>query len=210
MNPAAMFGSDVEPDAVVIDPLDLLEHWLARVGSADGAGTDFTTTPLMALATIDAAGLPRVRHVLLSAYDRGRLHFHTDGRTAKAAQLAADDRAGVTIVWPDIARQLSVSGHVVAETAAEQARAFARRTRYLQLLAWVNDETLARADATARQVAWEQFDAQHPELEPPPTWTGYVLVPEIITFWRGAAIGPSQRTLCRRRDGEWAVERLPG
>ena len=41
MNPAAMFGSDVAPDAPVEDPLDLLDLWLARVdGAARGCRHD--------------------------------------------------------------------------------------------------------------------------------------------------------------------------
>ena len=47
-------------------------------------------------------------------------------------------------------------------------------------------------------------------VEPPPTWTGYVLVVERITFWRGVPDGPSQRVACRRSDATWSIERLPG
>ena len=212
INPASMFGADIAVDVAVTDPLDLLDLWLARVdgGGDPDTGTDFLSTPLMALATVDAEGYPRVRHVLLSAYDRGRLHFHTDERTAKAAQLADNPRAGATIVWPENARQLSVSGNVVRETAEEQASLYARRTRYLQVLAWVNDPDLTRLGESERARTWAAFEAEHATLEPPPTWTGYVLVPEIITFWRGATDGPSQRVLCRRAYDGWTIERLPG
>jgi pyridoxamine 5'-phosphate oxidase len=211
MNPEAMFGGDIDPDVAVADPLDLLDRWLARVDPAIAPGdTDSTTTPLMALATVDAEGYPCVRHVLLSSYDRGRLHFHTDTRTAKAAQLAAHPRAGATIVWPDIPRQLSVAGIVVREPESEQALAFARRTRYLQLLAWVNDADLARLSEAERASAWEAFDRGHPTLDPPPTWVGYVLVPERISFWRGGPGGPSQRIACSRTTDGWSIERRPG
>jgi pyridoxamine 5'-phosphate oxidase len=207
-----MFGHDIDIDVAVQDPLDLLDAWLARVDAPDGAGegTDALSTPLMALATVDAEGYPRVRHVLLSAYDRGRLHFHTDARSAKAAQLADSPRAGATIVWPENARQLSVSGRVVPETPEESALVYTRRTRYLQILAWVNDPELAAMGAADRQRTWAAFAREHATLEPPPTWTGYVLVPEIITFWRGDSDGPSQRVLCRRAYDGWAIERLPG
>jgi pyridoxamine 5'-phosphate oxidase len=209
MNPAAMFGSDLEPDTTVDDPLDLLDMWLARVDGA-AAGADMTTTPLMALATVDADGHPRVRHVLLSSYDRGRLHFHTDRRTDKAAELAVHPRASATIVWPEIPRQLTVSGNATLEPDAEQQVAYSRRTRYLQLLAWVNDAEFAQRTEAERTSAWDAYDKSHPTLEPPPTWTGYVLVAEHITFWRGATDGPSQRLACHRTNGSWSIERLPG
>jgi pyridoxamine 5'-phosphate oxidase len=237
INPASMFGTDIDVDAALEDPLDLLDLWLARVergapgdtgaagdtrsphetSTADGArapgdtsGTDFLSTPLMALATVDAEGYPRVRHVLLSAHDRGRLHFHTDERSAKAAQLAANPRAGATIVWPENARQLSVSGRVVRADPEAAARVYAQRSRYLQLLAWVNDPGLTELDEDERHRRWADFAAEHPTLAPPPTWAGFVLLAEIITFWRGAGDGPSQRVLCRRNADSWAIERLPG
>jgi pyridoxamine 5'-phosphate oxidase len=210
MNPATMFGSDMEPDAAVEDPLELLDRWLEPVNRTGAESTDMTTTPLMALATLDGDGYPRVRHVLLSAYDRGGLHFHTDQRSAKAVELAAHPRAGATIVWPEVGRQLSISGPISRESEAEAALAFARRTRYLQLLAWVNDAELAQRPEAERTQIWGAFAAEHPSLEPPPTWTGYVLMPEQITFWRGVADGPSQRVACRRSDATWSIERLPG
>jgi pyridoxamine 5'-phosphate oxidase len=209
MNPATLFGHDTDWDAPVEDPLDLLDLWLAPASGA-GGDVDSMTTPLMALATLDADGFPRVRHVLLSAYDRGRLHFHTDARSDKAAQLAAHPKAGATIVWPDVPRQLSLSGSVALESEAERALGFSRRTRYLQLLAWVNDAELAQLSAAERTRAWTAYDLAHPTLVPPPTWTGYVLVPEHITFWRGGPEGPSQRVACRRRADGWSVQRLPG
>lgn len=208
MNPATMFGGDIESDAAVHDPLDLLDLWLARVDGATAC--DVTSTPLMALATVSADGSPRIRHVLLSSYDRGRLHFHTDQRTAKAGELAADPRAAATIVWPEIPRQLSVAGNVAVESAGEQAVAYSRRTRYLQLLAWVNDAELAQRTEADRKLTWDAYDERHPTLAPPPTWIGFVLVPEHITFWRGAGIGPSQRISCQRIGEGWSIERRPG
>jgi pyridoxamine 5'-phosphate oxidase len=208
-NPTIAFGADIGLDDPVEDPLDLLDRWLAPVG-ANSRATDMTTTPLMALATVGPDGAPRVRHVLLSSYDRGRLHFHTDARTAKAAELAADARVAATIVWPEIPRQLTVLGSVTAEDGDEQARAFAQRSRYLQLLAWVNDHELAQLSAAERAAAWAAYDEAHGTLAPPPTWSGYVIVAQQITFWRGGYDAPSQRIFCKHERSGWHVERLPG
>ncbi len=208
-NPTTTFGEDIGIDDPVEDPLDLLDLWLAPVG-ANSDSTDMTTTPLMALATVGPDGAPRLRHVLLSSYDRGRLHFHSDARTAKAAELAADTRVAASIVWPEIPRQLTVLGSVVAEDGDEQARAFAQRTRYLQMLAWINDHELAQRSAAERAAAWAAYDEAHGTLAPPPTWCGYVIVAHRITFWRGCDDGPSQRIVCKREPSGWQVERLPG
>jgi pyridoxamine 5'-phosphate oxidase len=215
MNSSFTFGRDIAADAPVADPLDLLDSWLERVDRtgcdpAAGAEGGGGTMALTALATVDTGGAPRVRHVLLSSYDRGRLHFHTDTRSEKAAELAANPRAAATLVWPDAVRQLSVTGTMVKEQEAERRSAYARRSRHLQLLAWLNESDLAQRPEAERKRAWAQFDAAHPTLEPPPTWIGYALVAERIVFWRGADDGPSQRISCQRTGPSWAVERLPG
>jgi pyridoxamine 5'-phosphate oxidase len=212
MNSGDTFGGDVAADAPVTDPLDLLDRWLAHVdptGAAPSPGGE-GTTPLMALATIGADGFPRVRHVLLSSYDRGRLHFHTDTGSCKAAELAIGPGAAVTLVWPDASRQLSVIGTVAVETDAELRTAYARRSRYLQLLAWLNGVELAQLDEPERQRIWAEFEREHPTLEPPPTWIGYALLAERIAFWRGGGDGPSQRISCQRTGTSWSVARLPG
>ncbi|MGZ4451524.1 MAG: pyridoxine/pyridoxamine 5'-phosphate oxidase [Nocardioides sp.] len=202
MNPDESFGHDPESDAGT-DPLTLLRAWLARC--------DGTVTPLMTLSTVDAEGYPASRHVLLSRCDpAGRIAFHTDSRSAKATELAALPRASVAVHWPGLARQLVVSGEVALEDAAGRADAYARRPRYLQLLAWLNDDSIAGAEPAVRRRAWASFDAGNERLEPPPTWAGYLLTPRRIAFWRGAADAPSRRLVCTRTGEGWSAAHRPG
>jgi len=203
VNPDDSFGYDVGVDDAVVDPHALLRGWLARC--------DGDTTPLMTLSTIDADGYPDSRHVLLSRCDaEGRIAFHTDSRSRKAAELAAVPRASVAVVWPGLARQLVVTGDVVVQNETGQREAYARRSRYLQLLAWLNEDEAAAARAEERRSTWAAFDQAHPELEPPRTWVGYVLIPRRIAFWRGDQDGPSNRLLCTRTGDSWVVERRAG
>lgn len=206
MNPDDTFGDDVASDEPVTDPAGLLRRWLARC--------DGSVTPLMTLSTLGTDGYPDSRHVLLSRCDAaGRIGFHTDSRSRKLAELSAQPRACVAVVWPGVARQLVVTGDVTVQDAAGQAEAYTLRSRYLQLLAWVNDDDAAQLPVEERRAAWAAYDASHPQLHPPRTWVGYTLTPRRIAFWRGDADGPSQRLLCTRdaraADG-WVVERRAG
>ncbi|WP_220036768.1 pyridoxamine 5'-phosphate oxidase family protein [Curtobacterium sp. MCBD17_021] len=187
------------------DPLVLAAAWLPADGSAPG--------PTMTLSTIGLDGYPSARTVLLSRFDGQRLHFHTDTRSRKAAELAAAPRACVTIAWPDAARQLVVTGDVAPVTDREARLAYSARSRYLQVLAWVNDTDLAAETAAARRQRWAAFDAERGErpLEPPTTWGGYAVTPRRMLFWRGATDGPSNRLAYERRsDGSWRLEAWPG
>lgn len=199
------FGTDQpDPDETLADPVELLGRWFP-------ANTD-ELRPLMTLATIGADGYPHTRNVLLSEFDGEALYFHTDARSRKAGELAANPRVSLAFAWVDLGRQLTVVGDAERASTAEADAAYRARSRYLQLLAWSNSPELAGLGTAERRRAWAAFAGAHPEgtLAAPPTWIGFRVVPRRITFWRGDADGPSNRVeYTRTRDG-WTAERLPG
>lgn len=199
-------GTDFGTDCAVedyrsVDPTVLLRQWLPAPESPP---------PLMALATLGPDGYPRVRHVLLSDADGAAVHFHTDSRSAKVAELSAHPRAAIALAWPAVGRQVVAHGDV--HTASDDAllRAYSKRTRYLQLLAWLNDDEMAALSAEERHRRWVEFDTSNPDLTPPRTWTGFAVHLQQITFWRGDPDGPSQRIRFHRAGDVWTSEVLPG
>jgi pyridoxamine 5'-phosphate oxidase len=194
----------VDEPSLPTDPLTLAASWLP---AADAPG------PTMTLSTVGLDGYPDARTVLLSLFDGERLHFHTDSRSRKAAELAAVPRAAVTLHWPEAARQLVVVGDVAAVTDEEARAAYAARTRYLQVLAWVNDHAAAADTPARRREVWASFvrGRADEDLEPPSTWAGYALTPVRMVFWRGATDAASNRVAYdRRADGSWSRESWPG
>ncbi|WP_353807333.1 pyridoxine/pyridoxamine 5'-phosphate oxidase [Agromyces sp. SYSU T00194] len=200
------FGHDqADPDETLADPMELLAAWLP--------GNDDELRPLMTLTTIGADGYPDSRSVLLSEFDGEAIAFHTDARTRKARELAADGRVSLVLAWVEHARQLTVAGDAVPVTAEAAASVFRARSRYLQLLAWMNSAELAHLPRAERVAAWEAFAAAHPEgtLDAPEHWVGYRVLPHRLTFWRGDLEGPSNRVeYTRGADGAWSATRLPG
>ncbi|SDT33811.1 pyridoxamine 5'-phosphate oxidase [Friedmanniella luteola] len=166
----------------------------------------------MTLATLGLDGGPSARTVLLSAVSEVGFRFHTDARSTKARELAADDRVSLVIVLPERAQQLVVQGRAVPEAADESREAFGRRSAYLRHLAWVNDAEHARLPDEERQQAWAVAVAETPDgpLDPPGTWCGYEVVPHRYVFWEGRADGASHRTAFVRTAGGWSVDHLPG
>lgn len=191
--------------AAAPDPLDLAGAWLGGTGAP----------PTMTLSTTGLDGYPSARTVLLSSFDGARFHFHTDSRSRKAAELAADPRATVTVHLAEHSRQLVVTGDVVTVTADEAREAYAARSRYLQVLAWLNDHELAAEPEDRRRARWAAFERERDAvLEPPETWVGYALTPVRMLFWQGDAEGPSNRVAYVRDRGAgadgWRTERWPG
>lgn len=195
------FGTDVAIDDEVTDPLGLLGSWLSY------ANTE--THPLATLSTLGLDGYPNARNLLASAYDGERIHFHTDSRTRKAAELTASPRATLSFVWPDAVRQVVVTGDVTQVSEEEALAAYRSRSRYLQILAWINTDDLAERPTAERRERWAEAAPDVP-LEPPPTWVGFALTPSRIVFWRGDEDGPSNRVLCQRHGDGWTSSRLAG
>ncbi|MCU1477585.1 MAG: hypothetical protein JWQ64_2278 [Subtercola sp.] len=185
--------------------LDELRDWLPS--------NDDPVRPLIALSTVTPGGYPDVRHVLLSEFTDEAFFIHSDARSRKLAQLAVSPRASFAIAWPELARQLVVVADVEPAPDDEAASVYRRRSYYLQVLAWLNDDDFAALELAERQRIWAEFEAAHPAgtLTPPPTWTGVVLRPRRVTFWHGHPDTASQRTeYTLTEGGTWLTTVLPG
>ncbi|MFT4306523.1 MAG: pyridoxamine 5'-phosphate oxidase family protein [Microbacterium sp.] len=193
-----------DPDRPAADPHDVLAVWLRDEPAA---------RELMTLSTVDADGRPSSRVLVLSSHDPEGLRFHTDARSDKVRALSGTPAATASFLWADRARHLVVRGRVRAESAADAAQAFARRPLGLKVLAWLNDDDFAALPMPERRARWARQESAAQTRSVPPTWTGYVLVPDEITFWQGTAGAGSVRVRYRREPGAqtaWHVRVLPG
>lgn len=168
--------------------------------------------PQLQLATVDEADRPDLRTLLLSAWDEAGFVVHTDAASRKAAQLAAHPAVALAIVWPGFPRQLVVRGR--AEPASSEAveAGYRRRSPYLKQLAWQNTAELAALPRAERIHRWGAFRAVHDlaALRPSPTWTGYLVRPDRLTFWEPDPDGPSHRVEYAAAGDDWVVSHLPG
>ena len=189
---------DTFPD----DPWQLLAEWLPP--------NEDPARPLMTLATA-ADGVPDARTLLLSEFDRDGFYFHTDTRSRKVRQLAADGRVALMLHFPDKARQLTVQGVAEVASTEELRRAFRARSAYLQQLAWQNTVEFAGLPLADRLSAWSAFRDDHADgFGQPLTWTGYLVRPSRLTFWFGNPDTASRRTEYTRTPEGWAVSLLAG
>jgi pyridoxamine 5'-phosphate oxidase len=166
----------------------------------------------MTLATLGLDGFPAARTVLLSSVSPSGFRFHTDARSAKAAELAADSRAALVITYPELARQLVVQGRAVRQSDADGALAYEQRSAYLRQLAWINDAEHAQLADEDRRRAWSAAVSEVPDgpLAPPASWAGYEVIAHRYLFWEGGADRASHRTEYVRSGDGWVTAHLPG
>ena len=167
--------------------------------------------PQLTLSTVTPDGRADARTVLLTEFDAAGFCFHTDARSRKAAQLAANPAVALTLLWPGFTRQLVVAGTAEPAPADELGRAYRGRSAYLQQLAWLNTADFARLPRGERTARWAAYAEAHPDgFGPPPTWTGYLVRPSRLTFWEGDPEAASRRTEFTAGPSGWAVSYLPG
>lgn len=199
--PAVPVDADV-PAALPEEVVRLLAQWLPANDDPD--------RPAVTLATVDATGAPDARTVLLSELDTDGLYFHTDANSRKVAQLTAHPTVALVARWTEPLRQLVVRGLAERADRAETDRAYAHRSRYLQQLAWVNTPAVAELAEDDRRAAWDAFTDEHPSLDPPASWIGFLVRPTSVTFWTGDPTSVSHRQEHQLTDGTWTVSELPG
>ena len=177
----------------------LLDEWLPANSSED--------RPQMILSTVSPDGGPDARTVLLTEFDDEGLYFHTDSRSRKAADLAANPAVALTFLWPNFTRQLVVRGLAAVASRTEQEAAFSRRSPYLKQLAWQNSPEFAQLPREQRVSEWASFSVPG---SPPDTWIGYVVRPTRLTFWESNPDTASRREEYTLVGGEWVLGYLPG
>jgi pyridoxamine 5'-phosphate oxidase len=163
----------------------------------------------MTLATVDAAGSPDARVVLLKGLEHGGFAFYTNYRSRKARQLEARASACLVFQWSELERQVRVEGTVEKVSEAESDAYFASRPVGARISAWASPQSQVvsgRADLEeGARKAKERFGGSPPR---PPHWGGYRVMPRSMEFWQGRADRLHDRLLYTRAGSGWRIERL--
>jgi pyridoxamine 5'-phosphate oxidase len=192
---------DVDPD-----PMVQFDRWYR-----DAFRAALERPDAMALATVGPDGSPSVRIVLLKGADPDGFVFYTNYESHKARDLARNPNAALVFHWPELHRQVRVSGTVSPISRQESERYFATRPREARLAAWASRQSEAIESRDDLEERFRQLEAEYEgrEIPLPPYWGGFRLRPEWIEFWQGHAHRLHDRLRYRREPvGGWVLERL--
>jgi len=188
------------------DPLVTFGRWFAE---ARAAGVH--EPEAMTLATAAPDGAPSARMVLLRGWGPEGFDFYTNYASRKGRELDANPRAALVLHWHPPGRQVRVEGRAERLPREASEAYFRSRPRGHRIGAWASAQGRPIAGRTEleRRVADEEARWDGREVELPPHWGGYRVVPEVIELWQAGADRLHDRfAYLRRPDGGWSRMRL--
>ena len=196
-----------DADQSVLDPFAVFEDWFAEARLREP-----NDPHAMAVASIDAEGMPDVRMVLMNARDARGFVFFTNFDSAKGHQLQARPKAAMVMHWKSLRRQVRARGLVQVVEPAEADAYFATRARGSQIASSASEQSrpvASRAVLASRVKALEAKLGDQP-VPRPPNWSGFRIVPLAIEFWKEGAFRLHDRIVFTRpAPGEpWTRQRL--
>lgn len=175
-------GEGIDGTDLADDPIVQFQRWFDEVRSAG-----YWEPNAMVVSTIDDAGRPTARNVLLKAFDPRGFVFYTNYQSAKGQHLIARPGVALTFSWIELRRQVRIEGLAQKLSAAESDAYFASRPRGSQLGAWASAQSTPVADRAALDDQWAKAERRFAdgEVPRPPHWGGFLVRPDAFEFWQG-------------------------
>ncbi len=178
---------------------------IARAWMDEAARSEPNDPNAIALATVDAAGLPDCRMVLLKEIEGagtdGAFVFYTNYDSAKGVEIEATGVAAFVMHWKSLRRQIRVRG-LVSRVEAEQADSYYNsRALQARIGAWASRQSRPLESRAALMAEVARQGINH-GLNPrrPPHWGGYRIRPLEIEFWADGAFRLHDRFRWSKQD----------
>lgn len=159
----------------------------------------------MSLATVDAAGRPSVRIVLMKDFSEAGFVFYTNHTSRKGREALATKVAALNFHWPSLEVQVRIEGPLAVVTDAEADAYFATRPRESQLGAWASlqSQALPSRDVLEQRLRDVTRHYEGQAVPRPAHWSGFRLAPDRLEFWKAHPFRLHEREVYERAAKGW-------
>jgi pyridoxamine 5'-phosphate oxidase len=189
------------------EPFSLFGAWLK-----EAQASEINDPNALALATVDADGLPDVRMVLLKDFDQRGFVFYTNFESRKGQEILGSMKAAMCFHWKTLRRQVRVRGPVEIVSNEEADEYFKTRARGSRIGAWASKQSRPLESRFALEKAVAEYTLRYTigEIPRPDYWSGFRIKPTSIEFWKDGAFRLHDRIEFRRDDpeGNWSKVRM--
>jgi pyridoxamine 5'-phosphate oxidase len=194
-------------DDSTLNPFAIFEEWFALA-----SGQEPNDPHALAVATVDADGLPDVRMVLMNQRDERGFCFFTNFESAKGQQILSHPKAAFLFHWKSLRRQVRMRGAIEQVSATEADAYFAKRAKGSRIASATSRQSRPLESRAHLIDEVDQLTAMIGEgdVPRPSHWSGFRLVPTQMEFWKDGEFRLHDRVRFTRSSetAPWAQTRL--
>lgn len=185
------------------NPLQHFEEWFGEAS----CHKNISEANAVNLATASSSGVPSNRIVLLKDYGEDGFVFYTNLDSRKGQQLKENPKASMCFYWAPISKQIRIDGQVETVSNEEADIYFASRPFKSRIGAWASQQSrpIPSSSDFISDIAKLSARFMAKDMQRPPYWSGFRLVPSSIEFWRAGNFRLHKRLLYSKdQSGHWS------
>lgn len=198
---ATLDVSSVHPD-----PVKQFEQWFEEALQAEVMEPN-----AMHLATVNDQGKPSARLVLLKGLENKQFIFYTNYQSRKGRELERNPACALTFFWPELERQVRISGVATRVTEQTSDAYFKSRPLESQMGAWASPQSTLIDNREILEQRFRDIQKKFAGLDVlprPHQWGGFQVEPLEMEFWQGGPGRLHDRIQYVKVDAVWKIYRL--